>query len=305
MMGEPVFFKREPGLTLQRIAALSGAKPVVSRGDDRIIRNVAALELAGPDDITFADRPGHAAALGATQAGACFVTVELERALPARTVGLLAHDPYGAFVQVANALYPDASRPSSLFEVGEAAGSATVHPNSRVEANVTIDPGAMVGPRAMIGSGTVIGPMAVIGPDVRIGRDCSIGAGASVMNALLGDRVGVRAGCRLGGDGPLNLVQNASSAQFGRVILQDGVQLGANSTIDRGSHLDTVIGEHTVVDNLVRIPADITIGRRCIISLTPISPQAEPALLCDFQEQGVIPDHTVTDARSIALFGTR
>jgi UDP-3-O-[3-hydroxymyristoyl] glucosamine N-acyltransferase len=148
----------------------------------------------------------------------------------------------------------------------------------------------------------MVGPMTVIGPDVRIGRDCAIGPGASVLNALIGDRVVVRSGCRLGDENPTGAAPaDRRVAQFGRVILQDGVQLGANCTIDRGSYLDTVVGEHTLIDNLVRIPANISIGRHCRISLLHGSKTSAAELLSD----GVVPDHTATDARSIASFGSR
>src|SRR5690606_11473935 len=98
-------------------------------------------------------------------------------------------------------LFPAALRPSSLFSAAGAAPGAVVHSSARLESGVTIDPGAVVGPGAEIGSGTVIAAGAVIGPEVRIGRDCSIGAGASLTHAIVGDRVIVHPGCRIGQDG--------------------------------------------------------------------------------------------------------
>ena len=92
-------------------------------------------------------------------------------------------------------------RPSSLFEASGVSPGALVHPSARLESGVTIDPAAVIGPRAEIGAGTVIGAGAVIGPDVRIGRDCAIGAGATIVHALIGDRVIIHAGARIGQDG--------------------------------------------------------------------------------------------------------
>jgi UDP-3-O-[3-hydroxymyristoyl] glucosamine N-acyltransferase len=295
-MSDPILPDRNGGLTLQEIVALTGAKSAIQTGGEPAIRGAAALELAGPEDITFADRLGDTAILAVTQAGACFVTAELGRALPTHTIALISADPYRAFVQVANALHPDASRPSSLFELEGKAGSATIHSSARVEPNVTIDPSAMIGPRAEIGSGTVIGPMAVIGPGVCIGRHCAIGASASIVHALIGDKVIIHAGCRLGDYDPANSpVRGESPAHLGRVVLQDGVQLGANCTIDRGSHLDTVIGEHTVVGNLVQIPADISIGRHCVISRARHSQANTSGLLSALDVNGIVPDHTAID----------
>ena len=135
-----------------------------------------------------------------------------------------------------------------------------VHPTARLEHGVTVDPGAVIGPGAEIGAGSVIAANAVIGPGVRIGRDCSIGAGASLMHALIGDRVIIHPGCRIGQDGfgflpdrggPIKIPQTR------RVIIQDDVEIGANTTIDRGGTRDTVIGEGTKIDNLVQIGAQL------------------------------------------------
>jgi UDP-3-O-[3-hydroxymyristoyl] glucosamine N-acyltransferase len=108
----------------------------------------------------------------------------------------------------------------------------------------------------------------VIGPNVHIGRDCAIGAGVSIVHALIGDRVIVHAGCRIGQDGFGYLMGAAGHLkvpQIGRVIIQDRVEIGANSTIDRGAMRDTVIGEGTKIDNLVQIAHHVSIGRNCII----------------------------------------
>jgi UDP-3-O-[3-hydroxymyristoyl] glucosamine N-acyltransferase len=149
-----------------------------------------------------------------------------------------------------------------------------VHPSARVEAGVTIDPAAVIGPRAEVGAGTLIGPMVAIGPDVRIGRDCVIGAGASVINALLGDRVAIQPGCRIGH--PADNANSQSDLSFsGRVILQDKVRVGANGVIERGRYGDTVVGEASQIDALVRIPADAMIGRCCTIMAEQASKPSE------------------------------
>ena len=160
-------------------------------------------------------------------------------------------------------------RPSSLFEASGVAAGALVHPTARLESGVLIDPAAVVGPRAEIGGGTVIGPTAVIGPEVRIGRDSVIGAGCTIVHALIGDRVIIHAGTRIGQDGFGYLPGAAGHGkvpQVGRVILMDGVEIGANSTIDRGAIRDTVIGEGTKIDNLVQIAHNVEIGRHCVLA---------------------------------------
>ena len=150
-----------------------------------------------------------------------------------------------------------------------------MHPAARLEANVTVDPLAVIGADAEIGAGTVIAAGAVIGPGVCIGRDCAIGAGATIQHALIGDRVIIHPGARIGQDGFGYLPGpqgHQKIPQTRRVIIQDDVEIGANSTIDRGSTRDTVIGEGTKIDNLVQIGHNCSIGRHCIIvSQTGIS----------------------------------
>jgi len=180
---------------------------------------------------------------------------------------LTVREPYRAFVAAAREMFPQALRPSSLSEPGDFA-NAHIDKSARLEAGVAIDPGAVVGPRAEIGGGTVIGANAVVGADVRIGRDCSIGAGTALSNALLGDRVIVHPGCKIGQDG-FGFVMGGSGhvkvPQVGRVIIQDDVEIGAGTTIDRGAIRDTVIGEGTKIDNLVQVGHNVSIGRHCVL----------------------------------------
>jgi UDP-3-O-[3-hydroxymyristoyl] glucosamine N-acyltransferase len=265
-MSEPVFYRRSPGLTVADIVKLTGADVIGAAPADRRIADVAAPERAGPGDVTFIDGEDEEQRLRLSQAGACFMPAKMPITLSAQTVGLAVENPYRAFVQTAAALYPDASRPSSLFEVRGIAVSASVHPSARVEAGVTIDPAAIIGPNAEIGSGTFIGPMVVVGPHVRIGRDCSVEIAASVTNALIGDGVVLGSGCRIGPaqSGHAPGARNAAPA-LGRAILQDKVVVGSNCAIERGRGQDTIIGEGTLIDPLVRIPADSVVGRYCRI----------------------------------------
>jgi UDP-3-O-[3-hydroxymyristoyl] glucosamine N-acyltransferase len=264
-MSGSVFHRQGEALAAREIVELTGAL-VTADLSDRWISDVAAVDRAGPHDVTFVDRAAVARQLQLTQAGFCFVRAEMVEHVGPQTIALVVEDPYPAFVRVAAVIYPDAVRPSSLFELQGNAPSALLHPAARVETGVTIDPMAMVGPGAEIGSGTVIGPMAVIGPRVRIGRDCVIGAGASLTNALVGDRVSLDPGCRIGPAGQRR-AQPASDATpaLGRAILQDKVVIGSNSIVERGGDRDTVVGEGTVVEPLVRIPADVVLGRYCRI----------------------------------------
>jgi UDP-3-O-[3-hydroxymyristoyl] glucosamine N-acyltransferase len=264
-MSEPEFQRRGQGLTLAEIAALTGAStPPLP---NRLIADVAPLDRASPAAISFFDNKSYAAVAAATHAGACFTTTALAEYLPPAVPALIVPEPFRAFVMVARALFPDALRPSSLAEPGDVAG-AHVHPSARLESGVTVEPGAVIGPRAEIGSGTVIGASAVIGAGVRIGRECSVGSGSVITHALIGDRVIMHPGCKIGQDG-FGFVTEAGGylkiPQVGRVIIQDNVEIGAGSTIDRGAIRDTVVGEGTKIDNLVQVGHNVNIGRHCVL----------------------------------------
>jgi UDP-3-O-[3-hydroxymyristoyl] glucosamine N-acyltransferase len=266
-MSEPLFQRHARGLTLAEIVALTGAVPPAAPLLTRRINNIAPLDLASPSDLAFFDSKSYTASAGATHAGACFTSAALANYLPARVAVLVVPEPYRAFVVAMRELFSDALRPSSLAEAGSVAG-AHIDPTARLEDGVTVEPGAVVGPRAEIGAGSVIGATAVIGPEVRIGRNCSIGAGSAVTDALIGDRVVIHPGCKIGQDGFGFVMAQGSHLkvpQLGRVIIQDDVEIGAGTTIDRGAIRDTVIGEGTKIDNLVQVGHNVTIGRHCIL----------------------------------------
>jgi UDP-3-O-[3-hydroxymyristoyl] glucosamine N-acyltransferase len=265
----PDFFPTKRELTIGEIAAITRAEPRPGVALDRRIGNIAPLDAAAASDISFLDNPKYLEELATTRAGACLLAPRFIAAAPHRLAALVTAEPYRAFVVVARALFPDALRPSSLFGTSGRSGGAQVHAAARIEAGVTIDPLAVVGPGAEIGTGTLIAAGAVIGPQVAIGRDCAIGAGATVLHALIGDRVIIHPGARIGQDGFGYLPSpkgHLKIPQGRRVIIQDDVEIGANTTIDRGSTRDTIIGEGTKIDNLVQIAHNVTIGRHCLIA---------------------------------------
>jgi len=262
------FFPQPRGLTVGEIAELTGAVPRDGARLDLLITGVAALDQARPADLVFVDQAKYAGMLASTRAGVCFVDERFSAKAPASLTVLRTAQPFRDFVVVLRKLFPDALRPRSMFGTQGVAPGALVHPTAEIEDDVIIDPGVVIGPRAAIGAGTIIGATAVVGPDVQIGRGCAVGPGASIMHALIGDNVILHPGCRIGQDGfryNPTAKGHARVPQLGRVIIQDHVEIGANTTIDRGGSSDTVIGEGTKVDNLVQIGHNCTIGRHCII----------------------------------------
>ncbi len=266
-MAEPQFLIPAEAMTVASVAAFLKAEWVGGDGE-RAIRGVAALSNAGPESLTFLDNPKYAAQLAGTRAAACLVHARQREAVPVNVAAIVVPHPHAAFVAVSRRLYPQALKPQSLFGASGISPGAMIHPTARLETGVIVDPGVVVGPMAEIGSGTVLAAGAVIGPSVRIGRDCAIGAHVSLSHALLGNRVILHAGVRVGQDGfgfELGRQKHAKVPQIGRVIIQDDVEIGANSTVDRGHVLDTVIGEGTKIDNLVQIAHNVEIGRHCVI----------------------------------------
>ena len=269
-MGDPIFFRRAGPFALRTIAAETGAALRDEGAGEREVAGLAPIEAAGPGQLTFFDNPRFLAAFLDSKATACFVAPRFVDRAPCELALLITPQPSRAFAQAAALFYPDALRPLGAF--GRASGvsaQAAVDPTARLEENVTVEPLALVGPDAEIGRGTVIAAGAVIGHGVRIGRDCSVGPGASVLHALIGDRVIIHAGVRIGQDGfgfAMGPKGHLKVPQVGRVIVQNDVEIGANSTVDRGSNRDTVIGEGTKIDNLVQIGHNVTIGRHCVIA---------------------------------------
>jgi UDP-3-O-[3-hydroxymyristoyl] glucosamine N-acyltransferase len=266
-MTEPLFFESTKSLTVAEIAALTGAQPVAGAPLDRVITHIAPLDAARRSDLAFFENSKYLGDLAATRAGVCLLAPRFAGKAPPGVAVLTARNPYRAFVAVARVLFPDSLRPASMFAATGTAG-AHVHPSARLEPGVTLDPGVVVGPGAEIGTGTVIAANAVIGPGVRIGRQCAIGSQSSIQHSLIGDRVIIHPGCRLGQDGFGYVLGRSHTKvpQIGRVIVQDDVEIGANSSIDRGSNRDTVIGEGTKIDNLVQIGHNVAIGRHCVMA---------------------------------------
>ena len=185
--------------------------------------------------------------------------------VPAATVALLARDPHALFVELLDLLYPGNTRGTLTALLGP-------HDSLPITENdVRLGPGVVLGPGVEIGRGSVIGPNSVIGAGVTIGRHAVIGSNCSIECAYLGNDVVVHSGARIGseGFGWLDLGRsNRKIPQLGRVIVQDRVEIGANSTIDRGALGDTVVGEGTKIDNLVQIGHNCRIGRNCLIAGT-------------------------------------
>jgi UDP-3-O-[3-hydroxymyristoyl] glucosamine N-acyltransferase len=265
MMEHPGFFERAGPFPLAMVAVTAGAELAAGVNGDQLIDDVRPLAEAGEGHLSFLDNRKYLPHLLLTQAAACLVQPAFAGRVPAGTIAATTKAPYRGFALALQLFYPTALRSRS----SEASSSdPMIHPTARIEDGVRIEPGAIIGREAWIGRDTVIAAGAVIGYRVTIGRGCSIGPGASVIHALIGDRVIIHGGVRIGQDGfgfAMGSGGHIKVPQIGRVIIQDDVEIGANSCVDRGALKDTVIGAGTKIDNLVQIGHNAIIGRHCVI----------------------------------------
>jgi UDP-3-O-[3-hydroxymyristoyl] glucosamine N-acyltransferase len=269
-MAQPAFFEKPPLTTLAEIAVLAKAELVDPSRANQQVKGLASLDEAGPQHLSFFDNLKYAGQLAQSKAGACLVSPRFEASVPANIAVLRSPQPFRAFVNVARAFHRDALRPASWVGNDGIAPSAIIDPTAHLEDGVIVDPLAVIGPNVEIGAGTVVGAGAVIGPGVRIGRDCNVGARTAIQCALIGNNVLIHPGCSIGQDGYGFVFFGAEGhvkvPQTGRVLIQNDVEIGAGTTIDRGSLRDTVIGEGTKIDNQVQIGHNVTIGRHCLLA---------------------------------------
>ena len=277
-MEHPGFFERAGPFSLRAVADATGSEITADANPDLEIKDVRPLDGAASGDLSFVDNPKYLPLLAKTAASACIVAPKFVRKLPESTTGLVMAEPYRGFAKAVALFYPGSLRPRSASD-GAAGSTSHVHPSAVLEPEVIVEPGAVIGPEAHIGQGTTIAAGAVIGYRVHIGRDSYVGPNVSVAHALIGNRVIVHAGVAIGQDGfgfAMGKAGHLKVPQIGRVVIQDDVEIGANSTVDRGALRDTIIGEGTKIDNLVQIGHNVIIGRHCIVvSQTGISGSSE------------------------------
>jgi UDP-3-O-[3-hydroxymyristoyl] glucosamine N-acyltransferase len=268
MSSHNVFFDLPQALTLARICEIC-ACPVPDGCDpSQEFSGIGPLDKAGPNAVTFLDNVQYVGQAAVTKAGLCIVGQRHAEKLAPETIRLVVKEPYRAFAKIAATFFPQSMRPQSVFGATGISAGAFIHAEARLEQGVIVDPGAIVGPGAQIGSNTIICANAVIGPGVTIGRDCAIGPNVSITHTHLGNRVIVHASCNIGQDGfgfAMSPHGHLKVPQVGRVIIQDDVEIGAGTCVDRGMNRDTVIGEGTKIDNMVQIAHNVTVGRHCII----------------------------------------
>ncbi len=274
-MTNPVFFVPSRRFTVGEVAELTGAYLINPDHSSIEILTIAPAHDGGDGALVFVHGKRNSAPLEVLKAAAVLCTPDVIDLVPNHVAALVTSCPQQAFARIGRLLYPEAARPvGSTGETGISA-AAYVDATAFIEDGAVIEAGAVVGHMAEVGAGSVVSAYAVLDRSVQVGRDCYIGPHASVQYTLVGNAVIIHAGSRIGQDG-FGFANSHKGPervpQIGRVVIQDNVEIGANSTVDRGTMTDTVIGENTKIDNLVQIAHNVRIGRNCIIAgLTGIS----------------------------------
>lgn len=261
MGADPRFFPACGPIALSAIAAAAG---VAFEGDgDRLFDDVAPLTEAGPREVAFLEGRRMLAALRETRAGVVLVAAAAAKDVPAGCVALVTETPQLAYARVAALFHP---RPAPV---------AGIHPTAVVAPDARIGAGVEIGPHAVVGAGAEIGDGCIIGPQATVGAGCVLGAGsvlrahAAMEYCIAGAGVVLHQGARVGNEGygfvTTRMGEHVTVPQLGRVILGDGVEIGANSCVDRGAGGDTVLGPGTRLDNLVQIGHNVKTGRGCVI----------------------------------------
>jgi len=291
-------------LNLSELARLVDGD-IVRGGLDLLVDGIASLDEAGPSELSFLGNEKYRAQYLATRAGVVIVPRGVSEG-PAGCALIAADNPSFAFGLAVKHFVAAVAR---RFSPG-------IHPRAVVDDSVRFDPakvrihaGAVVMAGAEIGDGTEIGPNTVVGEHARIGRDCLLHANVSVRErCILGDRVILQPGAVIGSDGSGYEVvegRHVKIDQVGIVEVQDDVEIGANSTIDRARFGRTVIGEGSKIDNLVQVAHNVRIGKHCLlVSQSGVAGSSRTGDYVVVAAQAGIAGHVKIGAKSVLVART-
>ena len=261
MSADARFFGYAGPLSLTTIAA--AADGAFDGDAERLFDGIASLEAATAKEVSFCEAPRYAPALKATKAGAVLVPEALAEQVPPGSIAITCARPASAFSKVAGLFHPR-PRPEARIDP-----TAVVAPDAVIGEGTEIGPMSVIGAGARIGKGCLIGPLVTVGPGVVLGEGCVLHSHSSISHAICAEAVVLHPGARVGQEGfgftvtPDGRFETAP--QLGLVELGRGVEIGANSCVDRGALANTVLGEGTRLDNLVQVGHNVRTGRGCIL----------------------------------------
>jgi UDP-3-O-[3-hydroxymyristoyl] glucosamine N-acyltransferase len=238
------------------------AKAELRGNGDAEYDDVSSLGHAQSNHVSFLDNRKYVTTFKNSQAGLCIVHPDLADEAPEGMNLLLTHEPYMAYAKIARTFYPDQTPAEQISE------RAYISPTAQIGAGVCIEPGVYIGDNVTVGDRTWLKANCVLNNGVTIGEDCVISQSVTLSHSHISNAVTIHPGCQIGQDG-FGFASGAQGhvriPQLGRVIIHDHVNIGANSTIDRGAGPDTIIGAGTQIDNLVQIGHNVQLGQGCVI----------------------------------------
>lgn len=260
-MADSRFFQKKDGLSLAEIATIGEVKLPSSVDENRFFKDVAAIDQATNNDVTWAFIPSMREPLRNTKAGAVIIPEKFLEFVPQGTIALVSNDPHRSYGLVAAAFYPQTVK-SFISD------RAFVHESAKIGEGCRIEAGAYIGPNVVLGKCCDIRPNAVVEAGVQMGDNCVVGANATVSHCIAGNKVYIYPGAHIGQDGfgfAMSAQGPVKVPQLGRVVIGDDVEIGSSTTVDRGAMGDTVIGSGTRIDNLVQVAHNVKLGRCCVM----------------------------------------
>jgi len=257
------FFPLKGPFTVEQLAEVTGTEVGDDKFAEKLISDVATLDKAKEFEVSFFDNKKYIEEFKNTKCGACFIRQDVYDLHPPETACLIGENPYKAYAKAAEIYHPG-------FPLqGKIADSAIIDKTATIGFDCVIEPGVIIGANAKIGDRCIIGANTVIRNHVEICNDCKISPHVYISHAFIGSKVHLSAGVKIGSPGFGFAIDPeegfVSVPQLGRVIIEDNVHIGSNTTVDRGSAHDTIIGYGTRIDNLVQIAHNVRIGSHCII----------------------------------------
>ncbi len=262
-MSKNHFYEKKGPFPLSEIIKNIGYEGNISRKDNFEIYGFESLINASNKDMTFLNSSKYKDLSLNTKASVCITSSNLSKFLPETCIKLDVKNVLLAVTQATKMFYPEADIDILDENLSDSVKIKELYPNVKFGKNV------MIGKNVLIGENSFIGNYSIIESNVTIGKNCVIGSLVTIKNSMISDEVCIQDGSKIGVKGfgfiPMK-DKNIRTPHIGKVILEQGVEIGANSTIDRGSLADTIIGKNTFLDNQVHIAHNVQIGKNCMIA---------------------------------------
>ena len=262
-MSANYFFEKKGPFPLFEIIKNINLEIDLSKIKNFEIHSFESLENAGSNDMTFLNSSKYHASSSKTKASACITSPNLSKFLPKNCIKLNVKNTLLAVTQVSKMFYPKADMDFPDNSLVNSRSLKDLYIDVKFGENVLIGKNVKIGKNSQISNNTIIES------NVTIGESCIIGTSVTIRNSIIHNNVYIQDGCRIGVKG-FGFIpkkdENIRTPHTGKVILNDNVEIGANSTIDRGSLSDTIIGKNTFLDNQVHVAHNVQMGKNCMIA---------------------------------------